>query len=466
VSSADQHFQIVEFSLFQLGKPNGAVTVWEIEHFVRPTLQVYLFSGFYLVCNVLSITDPYVQLTILRVILGVSMFAVFNLIALYYFRNDRKILFYVLLLLNFSWVLPYTRTLYCSEIVSSMFFFGTLLLYERYKDRSPGLLTLLATGLLFSLAFYFRFQIAFALMGFGIWLIFFQKKFRHIIPIAAGFIAGVFVNGLLDYKFYHEWVFTPYEYFAANIFEGRASSFGTSSFLRYIGLILLVAPAPPFSIFLFYYSVKAFFRKYRNPLFLSAMLFIVFHSLIGHKEERFLFPVFNVLPIIIGWAIPELENFYRNAVQWVRYIIKGALVLTLCLNFILLALITFIPYSQTIHFSDQVRKTLGNDPVTLYCIGQTPFETPSGNKMVFYKNGAKNITLQRVASIDSISGLKGKDIYLAASFKEIKDKKGFLDQQGYKPVKFSSPLIWKINEFLQAKNVVTINEIWVLYKKE
>ena len=155
-SSADQHFQIIEFSLHQLGQPSGATYVWEIDNFVRPTIQVYLFSGFHLALNYIGIDDPYTQLTILRILLGVIMFVVFNLLALHYFRNEAKrILIYVLLLMNFSWVLPYTRTLYCSEMVSSLFFFGTLLLYDIKKDRAPGFLFLGLIGFLLSLAFYF-----------------------------------------------------------------------------------------------------------------------------------------------------------------------------------------------------------------------------------------------------------------------------------------------------------------------
>ncbi len=36
---------------------------------------------------------------------------------------------------------------------------------------------------------------------------------------------------------------------------------------------------------------------------------------------------------------------------------------------------------------------------------------------------------------------------------------------GLQPVMHSSDLLWGVNELLHAKNVNTINEIWVLYKK-
>ena len=44
-SSADQHFQIIEFSMHQLNEPSGAAYVWEMQHFVRPTLQVHKLSA-------------------------------------------------------------------------------------------------------------------------------------------------------------------------------------------------------------------------------------------------------------------------------------------------------------------------------------------------------------------------------------------------------------------------------------
>lgn len=464
-SSADQHFQIIEFSLYQLGKPSGATYVWEIDHFVRPTLQVYLFSGYHLVLNKIGLTDPYQQLTILRVLLGMIMYVVFNLMAFFYFKNGpRNILLFVLLLLNFSWTLPYTRTLYASEMMSSLFFFGTLLLYESRKDHAPRAGWLIMIGFLLGLSFYFRFQIASAIAGLGLSMLL-QKRFAHLLPIAIGFVIAVLINVYLDYGFYKEWVFTPYTYFYANINAGRADSFGTSSFLRYIGLLILTAPAPLFSIVFLYYGIKTFFGKWRDALFLSTMLFIVAHSLVGHKEERFLFPILNVMPLVIGFSIPGLQQFYAQTKQWIRSFFKGLLWFTIVLDVILLLLLAFIPYSQTIQFSNLVKKEFDGRPGDLYCLGQTPFQSPSGNPMVFYKNGAPNIMLKRFNNIDSVGELKGQ-VYLATTFNEIKDRRQLFDSLGYRPVLYSSNLLWGVNELLHSKKINTINEIWVLYKRE
>ncbi|MBC7866990.1 MAG: hypothetical protein H7X88_05595, partial [Gloeobacteraceae cyanobacterium ES-bin-316] len=120
----DQHFQIIEFSSYQLREANAATSVWELENNIRPTLQVYCFSLFRSACQVLSIYNPFYQLTLLRVLLGVIFLAVFNLIAFYFCekKSDRTLTI-TLLLLNFSWFLPYSRTLFSSEIVAALALF-------------------------------------------------------------------------------------------------------------------------------------------------------------------------------------------------------------------------------------------------------------------------------------------------------------------------------------------------------
>lgn len=463
----DQHFQIVEFSSYQLGNESGASSVWEFTHFVRPTLQIYVFSAYYEVCSFIGIQDPYLQLTILRIILGLAMLFLFNLIALYYFKNDnKKILYSVLLILNFSWILPYTRTLFNSEIVSSLFFFGTLFLYDVKRKNSPGWVLLTLIGFLFGISFFFRFQMGFAIAGFGLWMLFVEKKYARILPLVAGFLLALLINVYLDYRYYGEWVFTPYQYFFVNINEGRATQFGTSSFLRYIGLLVAIITAPPFSLILFYYGIKAIFKNYRQPLCLAVFLFIFCHCLVGHKEERFLFPVFNALPVIIGWGLPDLFSYYERCKKWIAYLIKTALIITIVLNTAVLILFAFIPYSQSVHFSSLLKNKFSDKPAVIYYLLRTPFETEHGAPMAFYRKGAKNLELKKITYIDSVSSIIGNDIFIAATYNDIKKRKSMFDSLGYKPVLYSSTLLWNINEFLNSKRINTINDIWVLYKKE
>ena len=286
----DQHFQLIEFSAYQLGEENSATSVWELAAQIRPTLQVYLFSLFVKSCRLVHVYDPYVQLTLLRTLFGLLAWIIFNRIAFHYFRDYKKILYLVLVFINLSCMLPYIRTLYSSEIASAIVFFSAVVLYDAKKDRKQfGYLLLI--GLLFSMAFYLRFQMAFGLAGFGVWMLLIERKYKNLLPLAAGFAAGIAINLLLDYQFYHQFVFTPYRYYDANIIQGKAAQFGTSSPLRYLFFLIEVISCPPISVFLFYYTCRGMISQYRQSLVWVVLFLIIGHCFVGHKEERFFFSV-------------------------------------------------------------------------------------------------------------------------------------------------------------------------------
>lgn len=457
----DQHFQLIEFSSWQLGEPSGATSVWELSSHIRPTLQVYLFSGFVKLCRFCAVNDPYTQLTILRVLFGLIGFSLFNAIGVCYFKDNPKLLYLVLLLLNLSWSTPYIRTLFSSELASSMVFFGALLLYEQKKEK---FLYGFVTGFLFSLAFYLRFQIAFALLGFGFWMLFIDRNYARLLPIAIGFGIGIGINVGLDYSFYHQLVFTPYEYYRVNIVEGKAAEFGTPSFVWYIVMLALVIGTPPLSLILFYYSLKGAIQQYRQPLVFAVVFFILGHCLVAHKEERFLFPIVTVLPIIAGWGLPSFMVYYQRAQTGIRTWLKVGFYASATLTVLVLVLLPLNPISQTFTFSRQLARTFTEKTPTVYCLNRTPFETESGLPLTFYRRSVPNINLVKFRDADSLRYIK--PAWLITTYNDAKNRFGLIDSLGFKPQLYSSSSLWKINQFLESNNIGTINEIWVLYRKE
>jgi len=65
-----------------------------------------------------------------------------------------------------------------------------------------------------------------------------------------------------------------------------------------------------------------------------------------------------------------------------------------------------------------------------------------------------------------VRSINANDIYFAVTYNDLKNGRPMLDSLGYKPVLYSSNLLWHINEFLHSKKINTINDIWVLYRKE
>jgi phosphatidylinositol glycan class B len=464
----DQYFQIIEFSSWQLHRPSAAPVVWEFAAHLRSTLQVYLFSAYYEVCAGLGITDPYSQLEVLRLLFGLALFAFFNILALSYFRDERRnILYWVLFILNFSWILPYTRTLYSSEMLSSLLFFGALALYEwRSRGEGPSRRLALLTGFLFCLAFYARFQTGFAIAGFAGWMILSGRQRKGLVWLGIGFLAGVLIDTALDSVFYHHLVCTPYIYFRVNIIEGKAASMGTSSFLVYVAVLLAVILAPPLSIFLLGAGFRtALMKKLNRPMVASVLVFILGHCLVAHKEERFLFPVLNVLPIFVGWGLPGLLDWYRRCRKGLRGLLRGMAFFSLGLNLLLLVILSFTPYSQSIYFTWRLKREFANRQVTIYSLDRTPFQTEEKLPFVFYQNSVPNLHWQLVHGEDSLADLGDQAVYLSATFNQIKDRPGLLDSLGYEKEIYSSRLLWGVNQFIGSLKMNTINDIWVLYKK-
>ena len=143
---------------------------------------------------------------------------------------------------------------------------------------------------------------------------------------------------------------------------------------------------------------------------------------------------------------------------------KGILVFSITLNLVLLVLLMLNPYSQTVEFSRLLKNKFKENPVTIYCLARTPFETQSGLPLVFYKKNVPRITLQKLSVTDSVRFIKND--FIATTFNQVKKDMPLLDSLGYKPVLYSSNLLWNINKYLFSKKISTINDIWVLYKKE
>lgn len=454
----DQHFQIVEFSSHQLHETNFVNKIWEFNDQIRPTFQVYLLSALRILLSTISINDGFCAITIVQTITGILMFLLFNAIAIHYFKDKKKVLYLVLLILNFSWSFPFIKSMFSSEILSSLLFFGALFYFDTKQNKTP--VVALITGFVMALAFYTRFQMAFAIMGVAVWCMFIQKQYKPFLFIAIGFLAGIAINILLDYFFYKNWVFTPYNYFYQNIVKGVANSFGTSSPLDYVLVMCAVMSTPLLSIILFGICVWSCIKNWKNSIVISVVFFLVGHCFIGHKEERFLFPIFCTLPVILGF---QLDNFLKYIAQkkWLKNLVAIFLYASILLNLFLLIVFSVTPYSQTVYMSYLLNKQF-NASTDIYAIKRTPVETESLLQLKFYENTMHNIHFKKLDSVPEL--MHTKPTYLVAEFNQIADDRSKIESYGYKKVFTSSNLLWNINEKLYNNKMNTINDIWALYQ--
>jgi phosphatidylinositol glycan class B len=242
---------------------------------------------------------------------------------------------------------------------------------------------------------------------------------------------------------------------------------GTASPLLYLGVLAAVIVTPPLSLILLYKGFKsALLHHLRHPFTGAVVFFILGHCLVAHKEERFLFPVLNILPLLIGWGLPGLIDWWWRQKPGMRRVFNSLLGFSVGLNLFLLSVLLFTPYSQPLYFTSLLKDNFDGRPVTIWSVSRTPFETEHRLPFVFYRQSVPNLHFQRLGPDDSVRLVPANAEYVAGTFDQLKGKLGFLDSLGYRRVFCSSRLLWGINEFLDSKGINTINDIWVLYRKQ
>ena len=466
----DQHHSIIEFATYKLGITPAELMAREFPEQVRSTIQVYLFLGFYKAMQCLQLGDPYTAHTILRVITSLLNFILYNYIILRTFRNDgRQTLYILLLIANFSWTLPYIRTLFNSESFGGLTYFSAILLYQYLSARSMTVWKGLLVGFILSLAFFFRFQMGFAMIGLGIWLLFFEKvSLPTISGIALGFLVGTFLNVLLDSHYYGQFAFTPYNYWEINLITGRAM--GSNSVLHYVNILSLALMAPPLSIILLFFVGRGLYKNVRDPYSLSVIFFILLHCLVPHKEERFLFPIFGILTVILGYGLRDYLNKWPARIQKAHLpsAMKYIVLISVVFNAVLLILLLFVPIAQHIEFSKKLNQYFNTTiPVTVIFYQRTPYETPFARKVAtYYLHGKKpNIAIKTIQDRSEFLRIV-KDHEPGTYFVSTLDrlvKDNLLQEMDCKTLLISSSFLIRLNTLVERGGGPVLPELWALY---
>lgn len=331
----DEHFQILEFAWARAGLAPLEALPWEWAARIRPTLQptvaLVLLEGL----RAVGVTSPFPWMLLLR--LGTLATAFFVLtwtcvrVGPTLGRSGRRALWLTAFL---AWYAPLFLFRFSSENAAGLALVGAILVLEartvaRWRHDA-------AAGVLLGLAFVFRFQTAFASAALLAWLVMATapRGFRRAMVVTAGAATVVAATTVLDAWFYREWGFTPWRYFQVNILEGVAGTFGTSPWYAY----LLWTPlwmAPPLGLFLAGLVVAGVAARPRSPWSWALVAFLAGHSLVGHKELRFLFPVMGMVPVLVAYGVDRVWAAVART-GWMRPVVWSMA----AQNVILLTLLT------------------------------------------------------------------------------------------------------------------------------
>ncbi|WP_430406579.1 hypothetical protein [Fluviicola sp.] len=300
---ADEHYQIIEFAGLKVGWNTPKDLVWEYHTQIRPTLQPIIASGLISTFKFFGISDPYTHSFLLREITGLLL--IFALV--FFFNNTKRFipsskqlqsskllesLYLGFLLL--IWYVPYLGVRFSSETWSAIFLlFAMGCFCSENKNRKKILLT----GLFFGISFLFRFQILFALVGFGIWfLIFNRKNWKELLQIITVFLLVFCLGIAIDSSFYGKFTISVWNYFDQNILQHKAANFGELPWDYYLNRLFHL-PTKLIGTLFFLSIASALIFRIKSPFIWMILSFILLHMLVSHKEERFLFPIAFFFPL-------------------------------------------------------------------------------------------------------------------------------------------------------------------------
>lgn len=369
----DEYFQIIEFVNYKVGNISAQELPWEFETKIRPWFQVlfYYISYkviFYIIPGIdfdLSMRFFHVQASILAFFAKIFfLFSIFKLGLFQDCDSEKKdfIIKWSLIFL-FFWLFPYLSARTSSENFSSSFillsfgwFFNSV---QNKKEFSFDILSqkinisyfnIFILGILFGIVFQFRYQCIFIIIGCSLWIFLnIKNKSSFVFFLVSGFLIVLFIGILVDKWGYGNYQLTFYEYFLQNIIYDKASDFGISPWYGYIPKILKLEPI--FGLFFILFYIALIFKYPKNFFLWSSILFIIIHVLIGHKEIRFLFPVFVFIWFPIIQILYDLKNsnYFKN-----KAITKYVFTLFLISNSITLACYALNPPNSSFFLRQKI----------------------------------------------------------------------------------------------------------------
>lgn len=342
----DEHFQLLEFANYKLGTSPISDLPWEFQAQIRPSLQATIAYVSIAFLKFIGLENPFHQAMLLRIVSAILAWLVYkNLINTLAPKNKEK---HKLILLGISllWFVPLLSVRFSSENYSSLSFLAAIIfLSQSFSKSKQENVQLLLAGILLGFSFYFRFQIAFAILGLGLWILFIKKlSIQKWTPLILGGLSAIGLNLVIDFWFYGNFVFTPWNYFEANIIEDVAASFGTSPWHAYITMFVGKA-IPPLSILLLVFFVWGVREKSKNMLLWCVVPFFLGHFWVGHKELRFLFPM--LIPFVYmcydGYILllQRTRNWRYKSFDWL-------MIICIAVNLMILSVVTFSPARPSI----------------------------------------------------------------------------------------------------------------------
>ena len=369
----DEHFQIVEFADYKLGVTSAQELPWEYQANIRSAMQPALCYCFLKVLGGIGIENPYDQALVLRLLSALfSLYVVNRFVAATITMLREPWRKYYILLSCFLWFLPFLSVRFSAENWSGNFFL--LALASLLKGHPSPKRSFTVAGIWMAMAFLFRYQTLLLTISMLCWLLFIKKeRYRNLIVLSTAFLAVTLLGILVDAWFYEDFVIVCWKYIHMTLLAGTPPLFGIEPWYFYLTEIIHM----PFFLIggcMLLTLVVTCIKTPTSWLVWLIVPFMLIHSLIAHKELRFLFPVAKLVPLLLILGLQVIFAWPPvNRVTSFKYLITTLLVIALLVNTVALLAAAFTPAgSESKEITAYINRAFKNKCINLYLLGSIP----------------------------------------------------------------------------------------------
>jgi len=309
----DDHFQVIEIA-----------AEWERSHpvflsgdsqFYRSLLYPALNWGLMALVHRLGFYHPDTVMLVNRLVhVLFSLWTIGLTYQLGILLADRRVAWMAGLLVAAEAVMPYVSVRNLIESFCMPFLLWGLCetaKVEMRKSEKPERSWAWA-GLAFGLAFIIRWQVAAAILGVGLyWL--HRKQWRGLALATVFGLLPVLAEAVWDWWAHGVFFGSFWSYIKHNLAHSR--DYVVGPWYRYL-LLLVGILIPPFS-FLFLAAIICWVKRF-GVLIWAALAFLIIHSVVPGKQERFILPVFPLLALMGTAGLQFWEEKKPLLGPWIR----------------------------------------------------------------------------------------------------------------------------------------------------
>ncbi len=328
-SHPDQHFQTLEFANLKLHPQADVFYPWEYHEKIRPWLQPYLYVEIIRGLNGFGIDNPFTHERAIRLLSGALGLAanILFCITLSWWLPLAAQKKWLAIMFSLFWALPVLHTRTSAENLSGTFMMLSLAALFLLRRPDPQNSSITATGsgpftgrfefsteglvlsaICLGLMFQFRYQMGAICAALLLWMLLIARvPIRHAVLFCLVFACITVASIGLDSLGYNSFQIVPWNYFKSNLLDGMANGFGVQPWHFYLTKSL----EEPGGVILILCALIFWVTYPLNLLSWMTLLFFVEHSLIGHKEVRFLLPVVHLGLAMFAFLVPQ--DWFRRA---------------------------------------------------------------------------------------------------------------------------------------------------------